>query len=141
VTDYTADDAKRDNRQQLSDIYPEQPEAQRRHDRLAAYIDTLTTERDLALAHDTQPYPTVWAYEQMCKTRDRLTAERDELLRWRRSAKETIDSVVAENKRLTASIHRGISASAAVLARGDSTSDALDAILAALDTKGAESHE
>lgn len=32
-----------------------------------AEMDRLMTERDLAVAHDTQPYPTAWAYEQACK--------------------------------------------------------------------------
>ena len=27
----------------------------------------LRWERDLAIAHDRQPYPTAWAYEQACK--------------------------------------------------------------------------
>ena len=30
----------------------------------------LERERDLAIAHDTQPYPTAWAYEQVCKARE-----------------------------------------------------------------------
>lgn len=38
----------------------------------------LTTERDLAVAHDTQPYPTAWAYEQACAAMHRREAERDE---------------------------------------------------------------
>lgn len=29
----------------------------------------LRWERDLAIAHDRQPYPTAWAYEQVCKAR------------------------------------------------------------------------
>jgi hypothetical protein len=29
----------------------------------------LRRERDLAIAHDRQPYPTAWAYEQVCKAR------------------------------------------------------------------------
>lgn len=32
-------------------------------------------ERDLAIAHDRQPYPTVWAYEQACKARDEWKAK------------------------------------------------------------------
>lgn len=34
---------------------------------LAAIVGQLQRERDLAVAHDTQPYPTAWAYEQTCK--------------------------------------------------------------------------
>lgn len=30
-------------------------------------LDALRRERDLAVAHDRQPYPTAWAYEQACK--------------------------------------------------------------------------
>lgn len=34
----------------------------------------LRRERDLAIAHDRQPYPTAWAYEQACKTLRRKEA-------------------------------------------------------------------
>ncbi|MEE4546478.1 hypothetical protein V2S66_31500 [Streptomyces sp. V4-01] len=41
-------------------------------------LDKLTEERDLAVAHDQQPYPTAWAYDQACKAvrkhRDRADA-------------------------------------------------------------------
>jgi len=37
-------------------------------------------ERDLAIAHDRQPYPTAWAYEKVCETLSRVKADRD---RWR----------------------------------------------------------
>lgn len=30
-------------------------------------VKALREERDRAIAHDTQPYPTAWAYEQACK--------------------------------------------------------------------------
>lgn len=36
-------------------------------DRLKAENERLTEERDLAVAHDRQPYPTQWAYDQACK--------------------------------------------------------------------------
>lgn len=49
-------------------------------------IETLRTERDLAIAHDRQPYPTTAAYEAVCKTRGKwqsyaegAAAERDTL--------------------------------------------------------------
>jgi len=32
---------------------------------------TLVEERDLAIAHDRQPYPTAWAYEQACVALER----------------------------------------------------------------------
>ena len=37
-------------------------------EKAAAEIAELTRERDLAVAHDRQPYPTAWAYEQVCRT-------------------------------------------------------------------------
>jgi hypothetical protein len=37
--------------------------------RLTSLVADLTRERDLAVAHDRQPYPTAWAYEQACKSR------------------------------------------------------------------------
>jgi len=36
-------------------------------DELLMEVDRLTDERDLAVAHDRQPYPTAWAYEQACR--------------------------------------------------------------------------
>jgi len=51
---------------------------------LPALLDELDTlerrvlaaerDRDRAIAHDTQPYPTAWAYEQVCKARDKWQA-------------------------------------------------------------------
>lgn len=38
--------------------------------RMREAIPTLIRERDLAVAHDRQPYPTAWAYEQACRVRD-----------------------------------------------------------------------
>ena len=37
---------------------------------IAEAILALSRERDLAVAHDRQPYPTAWAYEQACRVRD-----------------------------------------------------------------------
>jgi hypothetical protein len=46
---------------------------------LIARLRAAEAERDLAIAHDTQPYPTAWAYEQACNAAksevDRLTAQ------------------------------------------------------------------
>lgn len=39
-----------------------------------AELERVTRERDLAIAHDTQPYPTAWAYEQVCKASCRAQA-------------------------------------------------------------------
>jgi hypothetical protein len=35
-------------------------------------------ERDLAVAHDRQPYPTAWAYEQACKALDKHRARAEQ---------------------------------------------------------------
>jgi hypothetical protein len=45
-----------------------------------AEIERLTRERDLAVAHDRQPYPTAWAYEQACRVRDRFRAALSECI-------------------------------------------------------------
>ena len=51
-------------------------------------VEQLIAERDLAIAHDTQPYPTAWAYKQACEalaTERKATMFADELLRlWSR---------------------------------------------------------
>ena len=39
-----------------------------RADKAEQRIAELEEQRDLAIAHDSQPYPTAWAYEQVCKT-------------------------------------------------------------------------
>ena len=41
-------------------------------EKLEADVKRLETERDLALEHDTQPYPTAWAYEKACDENSRL---------------------------------------------------------------------
>jgi hypothetical protein len=41
---------------------------------LRARLAEVERERDLAVAHDTQPYPTAWAYEQACRVRDSALA-------------------------------------------------------------------
>jgi hypothetical protein len=41
----------------------------------AKQIETLSRERDLALAHDTQPYPTAEAYELVCAALHQREAE------------------------------------------------------------------
>jgi hypothetical protein len=48
-------------------------------DQLRGENAQLTRERDLAIAHDTQPYPTAWAYEQACRVMHEVKAERDAL--------------------------------------------------------------
>lgn len=42
----------------------------------------LRRERDLAVAHDRQPYPTAWAYEQVCRTLRRKEAAIERVLEW-----------------------------------------------------------
>lgn len=61
-------------------------------------IEQLRQERDQAVAHDRQPYPTAWAYEQACKAREawRERAEKAEAAAARvREACETEAVVVA----------------------------------------------
>jgi hypothetical protein len=36
-----------------------------------AEVDKLRRDLELAIAHDRQPYPTAWAYEQACKAREK----------------------------------------------------------------------
>ncbi len=43
-------------------------------ERFVESLNGLTRERDLAVAHDRQPYPTAWAYEQACRARDEAKA-------------------------------------------------------------------
>jgi chromosome segregation ATPase len=64
-------------------------------------------QRDLAIAHDSQPYPTQWAYEQACaaldatKERERaLIAERDTLLRKFDAAITRLQAELDRNRRL-----------------------------------------
>ena len=40
---------------------------QKKHEELIEYARKMKKERDLALAHDTQPYPTAEAYEKVCQ--------------------------------------------------------------------------
>jgi hypothetical protein len=54
----------------------------------------LRRERDLAIAHDRQPYPTAWAYEQVCKARTKHQERAD-------AAEAVIAVVRAKHKRRT----------------------------------------
>ena len=47
---------------------------------LCAELMRTREERDLALEHDTQPYPTAWAYEQACKALDFAKAQAHDML-------------------------------------------------------------
>jgi hypothetical protein len=49
----------------------------------------LRRERDLAVAHDRQPYPTAWAYEQACKALHRKEAAIDRVLEFASRLDET----------------------------------------------------
>jgi hypothetical protein len=49
--------------------------------------DEARHERDLAIAHDRQPYPTAWAYEQACATLEKTRAENAALINLREAAK------------------------------------------------------
>lgn len=52
-----------------------------------ARIRELELERNLAVAHDRQPYPTAWAYEQACKAlataREQIRAKDEQIARLR----------------------------------------------------------
>ena len=45
----------------------------------AAEVERLRAERDAAIAHDRQPYPTAWAYEQACRALGERHAEVERL--------------------------------------------------------------
>jgi hypothetical protein len=49
----------------------------------------LRRDRDLAIAHDRQPYPTAWAYEQACKALHRKEAAVERVLEFAASLDET----------------------------------------------------
>lgn len=54
--------------ERIADVYAER-------DALAARCAELERERDLAIAHDTQPYPTAEAYEKVCAARTKWHEE------------------------------------------------------------------
>jgi uncharacterized Zn finger protein (UPF0148 family) len=58
---------------------------------LRAELERVTKEWDLAIAHDTQPYPTAWAYEQACKALENAKTERDKAREQRDRAMEFAD--------------------------------------------------
>lgn len=65
-------------------------------DRLHLALDTATRERDEAVAHDSQPYPTAAAYEAACAARDK----------WQERAEGCADLLeTAERERDEARIH------------------------------------
>ncbi|MBW1779285.1 MAG: hypothetical protein JRL30_00960 [Deltaproteobacteria bacterium] len=45
--------------------------AMSKYQELEAQLIRVKEERDLAVAHDWQPYPTAWAYSQACRTIER----------------------------------------------------------------------
>ena len=65
-------------------------------------VDRLIKERDLAVVHDTQPYPTAFAYEATCKALEEsklrisdLERERRELAEWffSKSPKKSLEEI------------------------------------------------
>lgn len=48
-----------------------------------AELELARRERDEAIAHDRQPYPTAWAYEQACKTIERMRPVVERAQEWR----------------------------------------------------------
>jgi chromosome segregation ATPase len=87
-----------DEQSQLSFAQRQQIEAER---------DQAREERDLAIAHDRQPYPTAWAYEQACKALEKhrtrankAEAERDRAMKVVKASQEfptdLFESLVAD---------------------------------------------
>ena len=64
--------------------------------RLTAELEQARRERDLAIAHDTQPYPTAHAYETVCAALNRRTAELDAL---REKVREWVAALADEDWR------------------------------------------
>ncbi|MFD9192957.1 ParB N-terminal domain-containing protein [Streptomyces phaeochromogenes] len=66
---------------------------QQRADAVMTLVGTeqaeLRRERDLAIAHDRQPYPTAWAYEQACAALHRKTEAIERVLKFAASLDET----------------------------------------------------
>lgn len=63
---------------------------------LQAEVARLTRERDLAIAHDTQPYPTAEAYDLACKALARTKADRETMAKEWGQLRETYDRLVVE---------------------------------------------
>ncbi|MCO6011443.1 hypothetical protein NE236_41490 [Actinoallomurus purpureus] len=107
---------------QLRDIVAEvlsrAERAEQEAERLRGELATAREERDLAIAHDRQPYPTAWAYEQACKAletqrqrAEQAEAERDAVLKTavehaedRAKALEELDDLKAERDAAHAAI-------------------------------------
>jgi hypothetical protein len=71
---------------------------------LLAEVDRLREERDAAIAHDRQPYPTAWAYEQACRARDEARAEVDDLCRRIDDLTDEVNGLLAERARIRAAV-------------------------------------
>ncbi|MET8475398.1 hypothetical protein ABZY90_19720 [Streptomyces sp. NPDC006422] len=74
---YAAAMARRDGHTWPTEFEDDERDYRRRADAAIAVADQeqaeLRRERDLAIAHDRQPYPTAWAYEQACAALRRKT--------------------------------------------------------------------
>jgi hypothetical protein len=68
----------------------------------------LREERDQVVAHDRQPYPTQWAYDQACAALEtqRQSAEQAELLSWLISAGVDVTIGMTNSKSQAASVLR-----------------------------------
>lgn len=71
---------------------------------LETALETATRERDLAIAHDRQPYPTAWAYEQACKTIERMRPVVKAAQQWRNSRPLTGTSMPTPENALVATV-------------------------------------
>lgn len=67
TTHYVGDDCPGGHREDAG--HPDAQPTQQVHD-LTARLAEAERDRDLAIAHDRQPYPTAHAYEQVCRARD-----------------------------------------------------------------------
>lgn len=56
--------------------------------------ERLTKERDLAIAHDTQPYPTAEAYEKVCEVLNKTKVENERLRKANEEARNWIAHVI-----------------------------------------------
>ena len=71
-------------------------------DELRAVLAEAVRERDLAIAHDRQPYPTAWAYEQACRALEEHRQRADKAEAERDTAVATVEKALADAKTIAA---------------------------------------
>lgn len=106
--------------------------------RLRAERDEARRERDLAIAHDRQPYPTQWAYDQACKALRKHRMRADRLAAFLKE--EVLDRIErfhsAEGTECLDPMHRDICAEAADLL--DDDAQERDTAVSALESRDAK---